>query len=237
MLIPGALFGYFAGYSFWFPKVFGFALNEKWGKRAFWLWASGFYLAFMPLYVLGFMGMPRRLEYYTNPAWQPWLVAAAVGAAFILAGIVAQAIQLLVSIRQRESTRDVSGDYWRDGRSLEWSTASPPPVYNFAQIPVVADRDAFTAMKRNGSAAHCPASFADIHMPSNTPAGFIIGVLAFLLGFGLIWHIWWLAGIGAVGILITLILRATQDDPGYIIPAAQVQAIEMQRSVYGGQSV
>ena len=237
MLIPGALFGYFAGYSFWFPKVFGFALNEKWGKRAFWLWASGFYLAFMPLYVLGFMGMPRRLEYYTNPAWQPWLVVAAVGAAFILAGIVAQAIQLVVSIRQRESTRDASGDYWRDGRSLEWSTTSPPPVYNFAQIPVVADRDAFMATKLDGSAARCPATFADIHMPSNTPAGFVIGVLAFLLGFGLIWHIGWLAGVGVLGILATLILRATQNNPGYIIPAAQVQAIEMQRSGFGGQSV
>ncbi len=234
MLIPGALFGYFAGYNFWFPKVFGFALNEKWGKRAFWLWASGFYLAFMPLYVLGFMGMPRRLEYYTNPAWQPWLIVAAVGAAFILAGIVAQAIQLVVSIRQRASSRDVSGDYWRDGRSLEWATTSPPPVYNFAQIPLVTDRDAFMAAKLDGSAARCPASFSDIHMPSNTPAGFVIGVLAFLLGFGLIWHIWWLAGVGALGILVTLIIRATQDHPGYIIPAAQVQAIEMQRSVYGG---
>jgi cytochrome o ubiquinol oxidase subunit 1 len=234
MLIPGALFGYFAGYAFWFPKAFGFALNEKWGRRAFWLWASGFYLAFMPLYVLGFMGMPRRLEYYTNPAWQPWLIVAAVGAALILAGIVSQAIQLVLSIRQRDTTRDVTGDYWRDGRSLEWSTASPPPVYNFAQIPEVAGRDAFTAMKQDGSAAHCPASFDDIHMPSNTPAGFVIGVLAFLLGFGLIWHIGWLAGAGALGILVTLILRATQDDPGYIIPAAQVQAIEMRRSAFGG---
>jgi cytochrome o ubiquinol oxidase subunit 1 len=234
MLIPGALFGYFAGYAFWFPKAFGFALNEKWGRRAFWLWASGFYLAFMPLYVLGFMGMPRRLEYYTNPAWQPWLIVAAVGAALILAGIVSQAIQLVVSIRQRDTTRDVTGDYWRDGRSLEWSTASPPPVYNFAQIPEVAGRDAFTAMKQDGSAAHCPASFDDIHMPSNTPAGFVIGVLAFLLGFGLVWHIGWLAGVGALGILVTLILRATQDDPGYIIPAAQVQAIEIRRSAFGG---
>ncbi|MES2364267.1 MAG: cytochrome o ubiquinol oxidase subunit I [Pseudomonadota bacterium] len=229
MLIPGALFGYFAGYTLWFPKVFGFALNEKWGKRAFWMWASGFYLAFIPLYVLGFLGMPRRLEYYTNPAWQPWLQVAAVGAVFILVGIVFQIIQLVVSIRTREKTRDLSGDYWRDGRTLEWSTASPPPLYNFAQIPAVTGRDAFTSMKQNGSATPQPTEYHAIHMPSNTPAGFVIGALAFIAGFGLIWHIWWMAAVGSLGILITLMIRATQDDTGYFIPAQQVQATEMRR--------
>ncbi|WP_413437660.1 cytochrome o ubiquinol oxidase subunit I [Sulfuriferula sp. GW1] len=229
MLIPGALFGYFAGYAFWFPKVFGFALNEKWGKRAFWMWASGFYLAFMPLYVLGFLGMPRRLEYYTNPAWHPWLEIAAVGAAFILIGIVFQVIQLVVSIRARETTRDLSGDYWRDGRTLEWSTSSPPPLYNFAQIPVVGSRDAFMRIKENGSAAQRPVEYHAIHMPSNTPAGFVIGVLAFFAGFGLIWHIWWLAAIGTLGILVTLIARASHDNTGYFIPAEAVQATEERR--------
>ncbi len=230
MLIPGALFGYFAGYTLWFPKVFGFALDEKWGKRAFWMWAIGFYLAFFPLYVLGFLGMPRRLEYYTNPAWQPWLQVAAVGAAFILAGIVFQIIQLVVSIRTRASTRDISGDYWRDGRTLEWSTSSPPPLYNFAQIPVVSGRDAYMKLKREGDAASRPTEFHAIHMPSNTPAGFVIGAMAFIAGFALIWHIWWMATLGTLGILVTLIIRATQDDPGYLIPAQQVHDTEMRRS-------
>jgi cytochrome o ubiquinol oxidase subunit 1 len=230
MLIPGALFGYFAGYSYWFPKVFGFALNEKWGKRAFWMWASGFYLAFMPLYVLGFLGMPRRLEYYTNPAWQPWLEVAAVGAAFILAGIVFQIIQLVVSIRQRETTRDLSGDYWRDGRTLEWSTASPPPLYNFAQHPVVQSRDAFMEMKQTGSTNQRPSTYHAILMPKNTAAGFIVGVLAFFTGFGLIWHIWWLAAGAALGILATLIFRMMQDEVEYWIPAEEVQRIEAART-------
>ncbi len=230
MLIPGALFGYFAGYAFWFPKVFGFALNEKWGKRAFWMWTSGFYLAFMPLYVLGFLGMPRRLEYYTNPAWHPWLEIAAVGAAFILIGIVFQIIQLVVSIRARATTRDLSGDYWHDGRTLEWSTSSPPPLYNFALIPAVTGRDACMSMKQDGSATRRSTEFHAIHMPGNTPAGFVIGALAFIAGFALIWHIWWMAAFGSLGILVTLITRATQDDPGYLIPAQQVKDTEMLRT-------
>ena len=225
MLIPGALFGYFAGYAYWFPKAFGFRLDEKWGKRAFWAWAIGFLVAFMPLYALGFMGMPRRLSHYDNPAWQPYLEVAALGAVIIFVGIVCQAVQLVVSIKNREALRDVTGDAW-NGHTLEWAVSSPPPFYNFAQIPEVHDLDAFTDMKEKGIAYQRPAKYHDIHMPKNTPAGFVIGVFAFAFGFAMIWHIWWLALAGALGMLVTLIVRSANDDVDYYVPAAEVERIE-----------
>ena len=225
MLIPGALFGYFAGYAYWFPKAFGFRLDEKWGKRAFWAWAIGFLVAFMPLYALGFMGMPRRLSHYDNPAWQPYLEVAAAGAAIIFVGIVCQVMQLIVSIKNRAALRDVTGDPW-NGHTLEWAVASPPPFYNFAEIPVVHDLDAFTDMKEKGIAYQRPAKYRDIHMPRNTPAGFIIGMFAFSFGFAMIWYIWWLALASAFGMLITLIVRSLNDNVDYYVPAAEVERIE-----------
>ncbi len=228
MLIPGALFGYFAGYSYWFPKAIGFPLNEKWGKRAFWCWLIGFYLAFMPLYVLGFMGMPRRMAHYANTAWQPYLIIAAVGAAVILAGILCQIVQLIVSIRERHETRDLTGDPW-NGRTLEWAMSSPPAIYNFAKTPVVHDIDAFTDMKEKGIAYQKPDQYHDIHMPKNTGAGFVNGVLAFVFGFAMIWYIWWLAILCALGMLAGVVARASDDDTDYIVPAAEVERIENRR--------
>jgi cytochrome o ubiquinol oxidase subunit 1 len=227
MLIPGALFGYFAGYAYWFPKALGFPLNETWGKRAFWCWLIGFYLSFIPLYVLGFMGMPRRMAHYSNPAWQPYLVIAAAGAAVIAVGILCQGIQLVVSIRQRHGTRDLTGDCW-DGRTLEWAIASPPAVYNFAITPVVSGIDAFMDMKEKGIAFLKPDRYEDIHMPKNTASGFVNGALAFLFGFAMIWHIWWLAGFSAMAMLVAVIARAADDDLHFIIPAAEVERIENQ---------
>jgi cytochrome o ubiquinol oxidase subunit I len=228
MLIPGALFGYFAGYTYWFPKAFGFRLNEKWGKRGFWGWMIGFYVAFMPLYVLGFMGMPRRMVHYNNPAWHPYLQVAAIGAVIVLLGIVCQIIQLVVSIKERAETRDVTGDPW-NGRTLEWSTSSPAPFYNFAQVPVIHDLDAFTDMKEKGIAYERPKEYHDIHMPKNTAVGFVIGMLAFVFGFAMIWHIWWMAGASALGMVISVIVRATSEDVDYYVPAAEVERIENQR--------
>jgi cytochrome o ubiquinol oxidase subunit 1 len=228
MLIPGSLFGFFAGYYYWFPKAIGFPLNEKLGKGAFWCWLIGFYLAFIPLYVLGFMGMPRRMEHYANPAWHPFLIIAAGGAAVILIGILLQMIQLAVSIRDRHATRDLTGDPW-DGRTLEWATSSPPATYNFAKTPVVQDIDAFMDMKEKGTAYRQPHEYHDIHMPKNTGKGFVMGALTFLFGFAMVWYIWWLAVLAALGLLFTLIYRASDDDSDYIIPAAEVERIENQR--------
>jgi cytochrome o ubiquinol oxidase subunit 1 len=228
MLIPGSLFGFFAGYCYWFPKAIGFPLDEKWGKRAFWCWLIGFYLAFIPLYVLGFMGMPRRMEHYVNPVWQPYLIIAAGGTAVILIGIILQIIQLAVSIKKRHVGRDLTGDPW-NGRTLEWATASPPAVYNFAKTPVVYDLDAFMDMKEKGIAYTQPDRYQDIHMPKNSATGLVLGALAFLFGFAMVWYVWWLAILGAFAMLLAVIARASDDNTDYIVPAAEVQRIEKRR--------
>ena len=228
MLIPGSLFGFLAGYYYWFPKAFGFRLNEQLGKYAFWCWLIGFYLAFMPLYALGFMGMPRRMQHYPNPEWQPLLIVAAAGVAVILTGILLQMIQLALGIRGRNAMRDLTGDPW-DGRTLEWATASPPAVYNFAKTPTVEDIDAFTDMKERGVAYEKPDHYHDIQMPKNTAKGLISGASAFVFGFSMVWYIWWLAILAALGTLLTTIFRSTEDETDYIVPAAEVERIENQR--------
>jgi cytochrome o ubiquinol oxidase subunit 1 len=225
MLITGSLFGYFAGYGYWFPKAFGFTLDERWGKAAFLAWLTGFYLAFVPLYVLGFMGMPRRMAHYDNLAWHPYLIVAAVGLAVILFGVFCQMVQLVVSIRRRRAHRDLTGDPW-DGRTLEWAISSPPAVYNFATIPRIDDVDAFARMKATGGARRKPDRYDDIHLPENTGLGFINGVLVFFFGFAMIWYIWWLAIACTLGVLITLIVRAADDDIEYTLSAAEVERME-----------
>jgi cytochrome o ubiquinol oxidase subunit 1 len=234
MLIPGALFGYFAGYTYWFPKVFGFRLNERLGRAAFWCWVTGFYLAFMPLYFLGFLGMPRRLEHYDNHAWHVYLVIAACGAAVILVGGALQILQLIVSIKQRRQTRDLTGDPW-NGRTLEWSVSSPPPIYNFVRTPVVTELDAYWAMKQAGVAkpggsGAGPAQYEPIHMPRNTGVGIVIGAASFVCGFAMVWHMWWLAVAGGVGIFVALVLRSFDDDTAYVISAEEVARTEARRS-------
>ncbi len=208
MLIPGALFGYLAGYEFWFPKAFGFRLDDKWGKRAFWAWITGFYLAFMPLYVLGLMGMPRRMDHYQNAAWQPWLIAAEAGAVLIALGLLFLVVQLVVSIRNREALADRTGDPW-GGRTMEWMTASPPAPYNFAVTPTVHDREELAWRKDHPDEFEKPASFDPIHLPDNTKSGVLIGAAAFAFGFGMIWHIWWLAILSLVAILGAVIAKGT----------------------------
>ena len=225
MLIPGALFGYFAGYSYWFPKMFGFQLDEKWGRRAFWAWLSGFYLAFMPLYALGFMGMPRRLEHYDNPVWQPYLIAALLGTALVALGIFCQGVQLFVSIRNRNALRDTTGDLW-NSHSLEWSTTSPPPFYNFAKLPQVQALDAFAHMKEQGIPHRATAPFAPIHMPRNTGVGVAMGAFTFAFGFAMIWYIWWLAVVSLIDLLVTVVMRANDENVDYTLSADEVARIE-----------
>jgi cytochrome o ubiquinol oxidase subunit 1 len=231
VIIGGVLFGYLAGFNYWFPKAFGFKLHEKLGKAAFWFWQVGFWVAFTPLYVLGFMGMTRRLNHYDNPQWYPWLLMAEVGAILVAIGIGCQLLQLYVSIRDRNlpENRDFSGDPW-DGRTLEWSTTSPPPVYNFAIVPTVRELDTFTDMKKHAKANTSKPVYRDIHMPSNTSAGLVIAMFSLVLGFAAIWHIWWLAIVGIVGAIGTVIVHSFSDDHGYYIPAETVRKIEEARS-------
>jgi cytochrome o ubiquinol oxidase subunit 1 len=228
VLIPGALFGFMAGFTYWFPKAFGFRLNEKWGRLSFWCFAIGFNIGFLPLYVLGFMGMPRRMERYVDTAWHPYLIVAAGGVAIILLGILFLLVQIRASIRERETRRDLTGDPW-DGRTLEWATSSPPAAYNFAHTPVVHSLDAFMDMKEKGVAYRQPDSYHDIRMPRNAAHGFIIGGLTFIFAFAMVWYIWWLAALSALALLVTVIARSFDDDTHYTVPVAEVERTENER--------
>ena len=228
VIIGGAVFGYIAGFAFWFPKAFGFTLNEKWGKAAFWFWISGFYVAFMPLYALGFMGMTRRLNHSDNPLWEPYLYVAVVGAVLILFGIACQLIQLFVSVRDRHQNLDVTGDPW-GGRTLEWSTSSPPPFYNFAHMPEKVGLDAWHEAKEAGVAYKVPGKYEAIHMPSNTSTGLFMGLFLTIFGFAFIWHIWWLVGASLVATIAVFVRHAARDDQGFMVPAEEVARIEGER--------
>jgi len=228
VIIGGVVFGCLAGISFWFPKVFGFTLNEFWGKVSFWCWQIGFLLAFMPLYVLGFKGMTRRMNHYDVPEWHPYLVVALIGALIIGAGILALLIQLYVSVRDRELNRDLSGDPW-NARSLEWSTASPAPFYNFAHTPQITSLEQHWDDKQSGRAWQRPQHYERIHMPRNTPAGFLVAMFGLLLSFALVWHIWLAAAVGLIGVLITFIARSYNRNVDYYVPAAEVEKIENAR--------
>lgn len=229
MIIGGVVFGYFAGLTYWFPKVFGFKLNERLGKYAFWCWLVGFLLAFVPLYILGLMGATRRLDHYdASMGWQGLFVVAGIGALVIGAGIALQILQLVVSIWQRKSNLDTTGDPW-DGRTLEWSTTSPAPFYNFAIIPEVSERDAFWAMKKSRGTNVTEPEYKAIHMPKNTGFGFIVSTFAFVFGFAVIWHLSWLALAGVLGIIATLIVRSLDDDTEYTISAGKLKKIETAR--------
>ncbi len=224
VIIGGVLFGAFAGYTFWFPKAFGFKLHEGLGKAAFWCWFVGFYLAFMPLYVLGLMGMTRRMQHYDVAAWHPWLLVAAAGAALIAVGIGCQIAQLVLSIRWRESLRDETGDPW-DGRSLEWATASPPPVFNFAVLPDVNGEEAYWGIKQRARKQSQPSEephYEAIEMPRNSPTGFVCAFFSTVMGFALIWHIWWMVLLGLVGSFATFVVFAWRDRVEYDIPAEVV---------------
>lgn len=228
MLIPGALFGYMAGYNFWFPKAFGFKLNERWGKYSFWGWTIGFMVAFMPLYVLGFMGMPRRISHYDNPEWQPYLIVAAIGALTIGFGIFSTLVQLVLSIKDRKKNLDETGDPW-DGRTLEWLTDSPAPEYNFAVIPEVKEIDDFARMKEDGTAYQRPKKYSPIVMQKNKAYGPVIGALAIALGFAMVWYIWWMAIVSVLGIIATVIFFSFDENMEYVISAEEVKEIEDKR--------
>jgi cytochrome o ubiquinol oxidase subunit 1 len=229
VIIGGVLFGYLAALTYWFPKAFGFKLNERLGKASFWCWLVGFWMAFLPLYVVGLKGMTRRMNHYNNPEWHPWLVVAWVGAVIIAAGIFLIVLQIVVSIKDREKNKDLTGDPW-GARSLEWSTSSPPPFYNFAHVPQIEHLEQFWEDKEAGLAYKQPARYEDIHMPRNTGDGvFIGGIFGSILGFALVWHIWWLAIVGFLGMVGTFIRRSYNRNTDYYVPAKEVEAIETAR--------
>ncbi|MFG1428856.1 cytochrome o ubiquinol oxidase subunit I [Roseixanthobacter glucoisosaccharinicivorans] len=228
VIIGGVLFGLFAGISYWFPKAFGFRLDPFWGKLSFWFWVVGFYLAFMPLYVLGLMGVTRRLRVFDDPSLQIWFIIAAFGAFLIALGILSFLVQIAVSVFNREKLRDMTGDPW-NARTMEWATSSPPPAYNFAFTPMVYDIDAWWGMKMRGYTRPMQ-DFRPIHMPKNTGTGVILAALATAFGFGMIWYIWWLAALSFVAIIIVTIAHTFDYNRMFHIPADVVAATEDERS-------
>src|SRR5580692_10726166 len=227
VIIGAVVFGAMAGYDYWFPKAFGFTLHRGLGIVSFWCWFVGFYLAFMPLYAAGLLGMTRRMQHYADLSWRPYMIVAEGGAVLILCGIVATIAQLVVSIRTRESRRDLTGDPW-DGRTLEWSTASPPPAYNFARLPGVDSLDAFWVMKQR-AAARPPERYPAIEMPRNSATGFLTAFFAVVAGFALIWHIWWLAILGLAGITVVLVAFGWKQRDPVEVSTEQLAADELGR--------
>ncbi|MBM7406632.1 MULTISPECIES: cytochrome o ubiquinol oxidase subunit I [Sphingomonas] len=230
VIIGGVLFGLFAGVNYWWPKAMGFRLDPFWGKVSFWCWVVGFWVAFAPIYILGLMGVTRRLRVFEDPSLQIWFIIAGLGAALIAVGILAMLIQFGVSILRRDQLRDLTGDPW-GGRTLEWATSSPPPAYNFAFTPIVHDLDAWYDMK-NRQAVRPTGGYSDIHMPKNTGAGLIIAAFSAICAFGLIWYMWWLAALGLLGVIAATIIHSFNYDRDFYIPAAEVTATE---EAYGRQ--
>ncbi|MDF3218411.1 MULTISPECIES: cytochrome o ubiquinol oxidase subunit I [Mesorhizobium] len=228
VIISGVLFGAFAGFTYWFPKAFGFRLHEGWGKAAFWVTLAGYILVFVPLYIVGLLGMTRRLQHIDMDLWAPWLVVAVFGVLVMIAGAALQIMQLAVSIRHRDKLRDETGDPW-DGRSLEWSTSSPPPVFNYARLPYVEDEEPYWRIKQRAREEKRPGAeegYEPIEMPRNSPTGFVTAFFSTLIGFALIWHIWWLAIVGFIGAYATFVVFAWRDHGDYEIPAEEVARID-----------
>ena len=224
-IIGGVVFGYLAALVYWFPKVFGFTLNDRIGKWSAYAWQVGFLLAFMPLYALGLMGAVRRIDHYTDPSWQPFFIVSAIGVVVIGIGIILFVLQLAVSIWQRKKHLDTTGDPW-DGRTLEWSVPSPAPFYNYAIIPTVSRIDEWWYQKQDGVRRPTRDEYHDIALPKNSGLGFAIGMLTFVFGGALIWHLWWLAVLAFVAILYCAIQRTLDDDSEYTVTAAELYAYE-----------
>ena len=231
VIVGGVVFGVFAGITYWFPKAFGFRLHEGWGKLAFWCAFLGFWVTFAPLYVLGLLGMTRRLQHIDVPEWRPWLYIAAFGIVILAVGMAAQITQLVVSIRRRDELRDLTGDPW-DGRSLEWITTSPPPIFNFAVLPDVRGEEAYWGIKRAAIEAQSltpEPDYQPIEMPRNSPTGVVTALFATVMGFSMIWHIWWLLAVGLVGAYATFVIFAWRDIDEFEIPADEVARLDRVR--------
>jgi cytochrome o ubiquinol oxidase subunit 1 len=228
VIIGGVVFGLFAGINYWFPKAFGFKMDPFWGKVGFWGWVVGYWIAWTPMYVVGLMGITRRIHHFDDATLQPYFVVAAIGAVIIAVGIGGTIMSIIMGVVKRDQLRDTTGDPW-GGRTLEWATSSPPPAYNFAFTPVVHDLDAWHDMKSRGYARPLEG-YRPIHMPRNTGTGVILSALCFTLGFGMIWYMWWLAIVSFVGILAVSIGHTFNYDRDYYIPADEVARIEAERT-------
>ena len=231
VIVGGVVFALLAAIEYWWPKAFGYRLDERWGKAAFWSGLIGFYVTFMPMYVVGILGMTRRLQHYDVAEWYPWLLVSAVGVVILIGGVICQVAQLTVSYLKRDQLRDNTGDPW-NGRTLEWATTSPPPVYNFAVLPQVVDTEYYWELKQRAfeqARLTEEPKYEPIEMPRNSPTGFVCAFFATIIGFALIWHIWWLMVVGLVGAYATFVVFAWRDVPEYMIPADEVARLDRAR--------
>jgi cytochrome aa3-600 menaquinol oxidase subunit 1 len=227
VIIAGVVFGYFAGLYYWWPKVFGFKLNERIGKLAFWLWNIGFYLTFMPQYALGFMGMTRRVYTYGwDKGWFEMNLVSTIGAVIMGIAFIVQIWDITHSIKHMR--RDTTGDPW-DARTLEWSIPSPAPLYNFATLPQVTAQDDWWERKlrmEKGEKATTDAILEPIHMPKNSGIPFIMSMCWFFAGFGLVFDWLWLTIPGLIGVAACMIAHSFNYDTDYYIPVEDVERIE-----------
>jgi cytochrome o ubiquinol oxidase subunit 1 len=239
VIVGGVVFALLAAIAYWWPKAFGFRLHEGWGRAAFWFGFVGFYVTFMPLYVVGILGMTRRLQHYDVPEWRSWILISGFGVVILVGAVICQVAQLVVSIVRKDALRDVTGDPW-DGRTLEWATPSPPPVFNFAVLPQVKDAEYYWEAKRRArEAAHLgkEPDYTPVEMPRNSPTGFVCAFFATVIGFALIWHIWWLMIVGLVGAYATFVVFAWRDVPEYAIPAEEVARIDRANRTARGEAL
>ncbi|MBV9912453.1 MAG: cbb3-type cytochrome c oxidase subunit I [Sinobacteraceae bacterium] len=231
VIVGGVVFGIFAGVEFWFPKAFGFQLHRGWGKAGFWFAFVGFWVTFTPLYILGLMGMTRRLQHINIPEWRPWLYLSVVGVGILIVGVIAQVIQLVVSIRDREKLRDVTGDLW-DGRSLEWATPSPPPFFNFAVMPNVEGEEAYWGIKQRAVETQQldpEPKYEPIEMPVNSPVGVYTAFFTTVFGFAMIWDIWWLAILALIAAFAGFVVFAWRDVHEFEVPVEEVARVDRAR--------
>lgn len=231
VIVGGVVFGLLAGLEFWFPKAFGFSLHRGWGKAAFWFAFVGFWVTFAPLYVLGLAGMTRRLQHINVPEWAPWLYVSVIGVAILALGVISQVMQLVVSIRNREKLRDLTGDPW-DGRSLEWATPSPPPFFNFAVMPNVEGEEAYWGIKLRAIETQQLSpepKYEPIEMPLNSAVGFYTAFFTSVFGFAMIWHIWWLAIVALLAAYAAFVWFAWRDVHEFEVPAEEVARVDRAR--------
>jgi cytochrome aa3-600 menaquinol oxidase subunit 1 len=223
VLIPGTVFAVIAGFYYWFPKVFGFRLDEKIGKITFWIIVISFNVTFMPLFFLGLNGMTRRTYTYSAASgFGPLNLIASIGAVGLTIGFILLVYNIYYSVRY--APRETTGDPW-NARTLEWATHSPVPAYNFAITPEVDDLDAFWKSKKEGKPIF-KGEIKDIHMPSNSGIPVILGGLFFVFGFFMVFEWWVPAIIFAIPIFVCLAMRSFQRDHGFHIHKEEIIATE-----------
>lgn len=226
-IIGGVVFGYFAGLYYWWPKLFGFMLNERIGKWAFWFWNIGFYVCFMPQYVLGLMGMTRRLVTYGwDKGWWEMNLVSTIGAVLMAIAFLFQVWQIVYSVKY--SPKDTTGDPW-NGRTLEWSIPSPVPHYNFATLPEVSSQDEWWEEKQRrarGEQPSIPPKLEPIHMPRNSGIPFVMSMFWFTAGFGFVFDWVWMTVAGLAGVAVCMLVHSFNYNTDYYIPVEEITRTE-----------